>query len=196
MVGSISPMVHGAGPSRGMLLISVYLVGLAAGGALVGGAAAALGAALLPPVGSGMVVKAIVTAQGFFVLREAGVVRVPLPQMRWAVPRRWRQTMPRWRVLGAYGLLLGTGVATRIPSSSFYALLIWALVGGSAGWAVAWFVMFGLGRAVPVLARLVLDGIGLDGAELVTRSIGAEAGVKLLMASLTSVALALALATY
>jgi hypothetical protein len=59
-----------------------------------------------------------------------------------------------------YGLILGFGVFTRIPTGLFYALLIWVASSGDVQFGALAFLLVGLGRALPVtmLARETTDG--------------------------------------
>jgi cytochrome c biogenesis protein CcdA len=50
-----------------------------------------------------------------------------------------------------YGLILGFGVFTRIPTGVFYALLIWIATRGDARFGALAFSLVGLGRALPLI---------------------------------------------
>ena len=84
MVETIVPVVHGT--RTWLISLALFAAGATGTAALLG---LLLGAAL-PPGGSavvaGVAVLAVVEAAG-----EAGVIRVPVPQLRRQVPERWRE---------------------------------------------------------------------------------------------------------
>jgi hypothetical protein len=185
-------MVHGTSPGHRVLLVSAYIASLIGGAAVVGVGLAVVGSTI-PPFQDRAAVSVMVAVQGVLVLREMGIARIPLPERHWAVPRHWQCTLPPLKASAGYGLLLGSGVATRIPSSSFYGLLGWTLIDGHPVWAFGWFAAFGVGRAVPVLLRIALDARGADGMFQVDRLMATEPAVRVVMAGLCSIAAGLAL---
>lgn len=99
----------------------------------------------------------ILLAAALAVLRDAGLLRLPLPQRTWQVP----QHVLRRPIAGGlrFGFELGTGVRTYLSASTPYVLAIALLVGGGVdsglGTALAAGVGFGLGRACTPLVRLL-----------------------------------------
>ena len=90
-----------------------------------------------------------VAASALLLARDAWAPRIPLPQIRAQVPAVLRGT--RYAGPVVYGLLLGPGVLTRIPSGLFYVYVfgVIAFTGPLEGLAVG--VVFGLGYAGAVL---------------------------------------------
>lgn len=84
-------------------------------------------------------------------LVAARVLPVSLSGSRWRVPQEWARFGPVGYA-GAFGVALGTGVATRIGSPAMYAVLAWGLA--APQWSLVWpaFAAFAAGRAVPFLA--------------------------------------------
>lgn len=85
---------------------------------------------------------------------------MPLPQSHWQVRRVWARDLDQRVAALLYGLILGFGVFTRIPTGLFYALGIWVASCGDVGFGALVFLLVGLGRAIPVmvLARATTDG--------------------------------------
>ena len=90
-------------------------VGAVAASALVGAALGAVGALLGTQLAFLVAALALLAAA-----REAGIVRLPLPQLRRQVPERWRSELPLpvWSV--GYGIGLGLGFVTFQPVATFW----------------------------------------------------------------------------
>jgi hypothetical protein len=80
--------------------------------------------------------------------REAGIVRLPLPQLRRQVPERWRSELPLpvWSV--GYGIGLGLGFLTFQPVATFWVACAAAVALGKPLAAGLCFAAYGAGRAV------------------------------------------------
>jgi MFS family permease len=154
MLASISPVGEAARGQRWSVTVTAYLVASAAGGALVGAVAGALGwsvfAALAhppaAPIAAVLVVAAIVA-----VLIDRGVLPVRLPSWQRQVDERWLTTYRGWVYGAGFGLQLGAGVVTRIPSASFHLVLLAAAATGSVALGALVGVTFGTVRALPIL---------------------------------------------
>src|SRR3954451_8370359 len=123
MVATITPA--GCGSRRRQLLAaSLFSAGALAAAALIGGlaglAGAALGAARWPLAAALLALLAC--------LREAGALRLPVPQARWQVPERWRRELPLPVWSAGYGAGLGLGLVTYQPVATFWVALAGALV--------------------------------------------------------------------
>lgn len=116
-------------------------------GALLGAAGEALPAGWIPRLW----LAAAVACFGW-ALHEFGLLRLPMPQLHRQVQRHWMQRLPWNLVALGYGLQLGSGVVTRIPTAATYATLLCALLSGS-GWKGALIMgTFGLSRSwLPVM---------------------------------------------
>lgn len=84
-------------------------------------------------------------------LRELSLIRVPAPVCWRQVPRSWRSTLPVNLAAFYYGLGLGVGLATYVPVATFYVALLWAFVAGDPILGAIGMIMFGVGRALPLL---------------------------------------------
>jgi hypothetical protein len=136
-----------------LVQVGVYVVASTAGGALVGLALAALGSVVyqvvpgptaLWPV---LIVGLLALLYG---LHEAQLVRLPHPERAWQVPNAW---MRRWPIRGTalFGLILGTGLFTFIPFTSYYVVLAWEAGTGSLLLGTALGAAYGLLRGLPAL---------------------------------------------
>jgi hypothetical protein len=88
----------------------------------------------------------------------AGALGVRLRGSTWRVPKRWARN-GHLVYSGMFGLALGTGFMTALPSIAMLVLYAWALVAPS--WSLIWpvFLVFAVARfgttiaSVPLLAR-------------------------------------------
>src|SRR2546421_3325895 len=86
-----------------------------------------------------------------YAVSDLGLLRMPRPTLREAVPITWWRA---WRPYGAaiaYGAALGTGVMTRVPFGSFYILCLLCVVKGNAVYGAALIGTYGAARALPLL---------------------------------------------
>ncbi|MGH3024300.1 MAG: hypothetical protein ACRDNI_11635 [Gaiellaceae bacterium] len=83
--------------------------------------------------------------------REAGLVRVPLPQARHQVPERWRFELPLPVWATGYGAGLGAGFFTFHPVSTFWVACAGALALASPVSAALCLSLYGAGRALMVV---------------------------------------------
>src|SRR5438067_12023313 len=78
-------------------------------------------------------------AAGWLVLSIAAMVafqlRIPKLESRWRVPRSWARFGHVWYAT-LFGLILGFGLVTAIPSAGLYAVVTWALAAN--GWGQLW----------------------------------------------------------
>jgi hypothetical protein len=155
MVGTVIPIVHGE-RKNGRMPIALWLhgIGYICGAATLGLSLGIVGAAvklsglhLTRP--SILIVSGLIAS--LYSLREASILSIPCPQLYSQVPQTWRGTMrPNVAVL-CYGFGLGFGIGIRIPVSTFYVPMIWALCTGRPMLGALVFSAFGAGRAAPVL---------------------------------------------
>ena len=83
--------------------------------------------------------------------REAGLLRLPLPQARRQVPERWRFELPLPVWATGYGAGLGAGFFTFHPVSTFWIACAGALALARPLPAALCFSLYGAGRAVMVV---------------------------------------------
>ena len=159
MMASITPLGERGRNNRWWRTASALTAGCVAGGWTLGLASGALGravAAVTTSEGTLADGPAAVLAAGALV--AAGAVELGgwrLPTVRRQVDEDW---LPRYRgwVYGAgFGVQLGVGLATTVTTAAVYALVALAALAGATGAvaaAQAAGAVFGLARALPVLA--------------------------------------------
>jgi sulfite exporter TauE/SafE len=167
MVGTILPIVYGERMQTPKIrpgALVAYIAGTVIGGTALGIVISLIGLGLrLHKIWSGSTTAILLvglSAHAFLAIRETGLVNVPLPQSHWQVRRTWvRDLHPKVAAL-LYGLILGFGIFTRIPTGVFYALLIWIAFRGDARFGALALSLVGLGRALPLmlLARATTNG--------------------------------------
>ena len=142
MVETFTPAVCGSRKRQRLALIG-FAVGALAASALVGAALGALGGLLGVELALAAAALALIAAA-----REAGILRVPIPQSRGQVPERWRAALPLpvWSV--GYGAGLGAGFLTFQPVSTFWVACAAAMALGRPGAAAICFMAYGAGRAL------------------------------------------------
>jgi hypothetical protein len=126
--------------------MAVHLLGLFAGALALAAVLFGAGELVLhPPLWT---LAALAAA---LALVAARVVPLELSGSRWRVPQAIGRLGPVSYV-GAFGVALGTGVATRAGSPATYAMVAWGLV--APRWALVWpvFAAFAAGRALGFLA--------------------------------------------
>src|SRR4051794_22919447 len=138
MVETIAPAVCGT-RRRTVLALVLFAAGAIAVAAAVGLVLGSLGSSALIPLAIALAVLGV--------LREAGLVRLPLPQWRRQVPERWHLELPLpvWAL--GYGGGLGAGVLTYQPVATFLVLAVAAAASGTTA-AVLALSAFGAGRAL------------------------------------------------
>jgi hypothetical protein len=127
--------------------VGLFVVSLAAGSAALGVTLHLIGSWVRPP-------DLLVGATAVIAAAMAGGLVPSLPASRWRIPRSW-STFGEGPFVLLFGLVLGLGVLTALPSFGFYVLIAWGL---TASFYVTWpaFLAFAAGRAVPVVAAAAL----------------------------------------
>lgn len=159
MVETFTPAVCGS-PRRRRVALLAFTVGAIGASALLGALLGAAGAAFDRTVA--LVAVAVLAAVA--AAREAGVLRVPLPQLRRQVPERWRRSLPLPVWSFAYGAGLGVGLLTHLPVATLWVAAAGAVALGSPSLGAACLACFGLGRVVMVLAPRGATGVAWLGA--------------------------------
>jgi hypothetical protein len=169
MVETFTPAVCGS-RSRQRLAVLLFAVGALLASAALGASLGLVGGLLgTRPALIGAAVVAFLA-----VLREAGLLRVPIPQSRRQVPERWRSQwpLPAWSF--GYGAGLGVGFLTFQPVATFWVACAAALALGRPLVAAAGFVLYGGGRAFMAVWPRRREP---DGAAAVERLLGRTASV-------------------
>lgn len=85
-----------------------------------------------------------------YAISDIGLLRLPRPTLRQAVPITWWRW---WRPYGAalaYGAALGLGVMTRIPFGAFYVLCTWCVLKGDPTYGALLMGTYGAARALMI----------------------------------------------
>ncbi|WP_049565309.1 hypothetical protein [Streptomyces sp. SBT349] len=133
-------------------MLGIFTAGLLLGGALSASALWLASGLVAPLPGSGRAFAAVAVALTG-VARDAGLVRLRLPQNARQVPQ---DVLQRDLVRGAlqFGFELGTGVRTYVSASLPYVVAVGVLLANDAGAALLAGVGFALGRAATPALRL------------------------------------------
>jgi hypothetical protein len=164
MLASITPLGERGRNRRWGVTAPFFVVGSVLGGALVGllaGVVGALGLAVLPlgPAGR-LVVLALALVSALVLDLLPGRTRAPGPRRQ--VNEDWLGVYREWVYGGGFGLQLGAAVLTQVATAAVYAMLLAAALTGSPAGGALVGAVFGLVRALPVLAtRSVRDAAAL-----------------------------------
>ncbi|HLX58780.1 MAG TPA: hypothetical protein VKR83_17305 [Ktedonobacteraceae bacterium] len=81
---------------------------------------------------------------------DVGLLWLPRPILRHAVPITWWRWWGPYRAALAYGAALGLGVMTRIPFGAFYVLCAWCVLKGDPGYGALLMGTYGAVRALVI----------------------------------------------
>lgn len=130
-----------------MRVASLHLLGAMLGGAAVGGLLGALGSLL----GLSSWRAVVIAIAVFWAVSLAMSQRPTRLGRQQQVPRRWATTMPPGRRYALWGVMLGSGVATPVVSSSLVVLLGAQTTAGPMLGALAGIVFGGTREAMALL---------------------------------------------
>jgi hypothetical protein len=160
MLASIHPLGERVRGNRWWLTAAAHIAASALAGALAGAAAgsvAQLTLGRLPRGGPGVVL--VVAICGLAAVVD-GIGRRPPWPVRRQVDDGWMARYRGWVYGAGFGLQLGLGVVTIVPTSAVLAVWLLALLGASPVAGAAAGVAFGLSRGLPVLANAGVDSPG------------------------------------
>ena len=166
MVETLTPAVCG-GRQRHRVALALFSLGALAGAAALGLLLGWAGSALARGWARGA--AALLAALG--AAREAGLLRLPVPELRRQVPERWRREWPLAGWSLGYGAGLGVGVLTHQAVATFWVAAAGALALGDPLVSALCLAPFGAGRAL--MAALPARG-GRDAAAAVGRMVRAR----------------------
>jgi hypothetical protein len=150
MVETITPVVHGGRAGRWAASVALHTTGAvasaAAFGAILGGVGSLLGA---PWEGGRALLVALVAA--LYLVGEATVVTVPVPQLRRQVPQWWRTFFSVPVAAFLYGAGLGVGFLTYLAHGTLVVVAVAAAASGEPLVGAALVAPFGLARGLSVL---------------------------------------------
>lgn len=143
MLTSISPLGERARGNRWTVTVTLYVVASVLGGLTTG--------ALLGFAGSFLDLSVWVAAAVCAVAAVLDLVR-RLPTIRRQVDEDWLTRYRGWVYGVGFGYQLGLGIVTIVTSAATYAMLALCLLSGSTAAGLAIGGVFGLVRALPILA--------------------------------------------
>lgn len=150
MLTSITPLGERSRNRTWRTTVIAYVLGSAAGGAVMGLLAGGLGVAIpgaLRPGAIGVVVALVLAMIG---AAEIGWLPVT-PMGRRQVNEDWLDEYRGWVVGAGFGFQLGLGLVTIVTSLAVPATFLLALLTYSWQWGLVIGLTFGLSRAVPIL---------------------------------------------
>jgi hypothetical protein len=154
MLSSITPLGERGRRSRWGLTITIYVAASVAGGTTMGTIAAAVGATLSriwrPTLAGTLLVIAFASVVAAVV--DAGRGRVPTPGVHRQVNEEWLRRYRSWVYALGFGFQLGLGLVTIVASASVYLTAAIAVLSASPAIGATIGAVFGLFRALPVLA--------------------------------------------
>ena len=154
MVTTIIPAVFVGRREKWIWAATMFVIAGVAGGALTGWLLGTVGALfyqlpLLPHGAGGTILGAVALS---YALHELELIRLPTIPLRRQVNRGLRAQLPLTAAVSIYGLELGAGLVTRIPTATVYVVCLGiALVGDPAMGAII-MGCFGLSRSMLTLA--------------------------------------------
>ena len=175
MIETISPAVCGS-RRRYRVALACFTLG-AVSVSLVLGALLGLVGALL---GAERAVLAVAALALIAAAREAGLLRIPLPQLRKQVPERWRAELPLPVWSFGYGAGLGAGFVTFQPFATFWIACAAAVALARPLPAALCFAFYGVGRALMVAWPHRRGRDATEGVERLVRRRRALAGANAL----------------
>lgn len=127
----------------------IYTIGSVIGAVSVGTFLGMAGM-LIPATGSAIGAAVAILIAFLYSLHELKLLSLPYAERKKQVPLSWRTAFHPYISSGLYGLVLGAGVATFIPTATFHVFILAAVLSGSLGYSILLFSIFGITRALPV----------------------------------------------
>ena len=156
MVGTIIHAVsvdHSNGKSS--LVLWIHVLSYVAGASLTGGMFGLVGFgihSMFPQLSrSSNQLLILGIACLIYSFRELELLRLPSRKFFRQVPSKYRLTMSPKCLAFVYGLELGAGITTYVPTNTFYVVVLWALLVGSPQLGALGMAAYGIGRGVPML---------------------------------------------
>jgi hypothetical protein len=154
MLASITPLGERGRRNRWSVTAGAYMVGVVAGGAALGAAAGLIGRALAvlawPSPSQRLLITGILTATALAL--DLPVAGLRLPTIRRQVNEDWLATYRGWVYGFGFGIQLGVGLVTIVSTAAVYLAVAVAFLSGSVTGGLLIGAVFGLARALPLLA--------------------------------------------
>jgi hypothetical protein len=134
-----------------MPTLAAHAVGYIAGALVLGGALGFIGYSLGLGAYLSYTLPILAALLVLYGAHQFGFLRVPYPQRRCQVPHDARQRFPKWAIGLIYGFSLGLNYLTYVQTPLLYAVTGAALFSGSVAFGIGIFLIFNLGRFLPVM---------------------------------------------
>jgi sulfite exporter TauE/SafE len=149
MLASINPLGERARNQRYWITVVAYIVGSAVAGALLGAALGFVGTPIAIPVVALALVGALAVVG---IASDARLLGSRGPGSRRQVDENWLVKYRGWVYGAGFGAQLGFAFVTIVTASATWVAFACALLSGSAVAGGAIGMVFGLARALPILA--------------------------------------------
>ena len=149
MLASINPLGERARNQRYPTTVAAYIVGSTVAGAILGGVLGFVGAPVAGPEVA-LTAVALLAAAGILIDGRRLGTRVPGPRRQ--VDENWLVTYRGWVYGAGFGVQLGLALVTIVTASATWVAFGCALFCASAPAGALIGVIFGLSRALPILA--------------------------------------------
>jgi hypothetical protein len=153
MVETITPVVHGGRTGRWAGSVALHVTGAVASASAFGAILGATGSLLGAPWGGGWALLLALVAV-LYLVGEATVVPVPVPQLRRQVPQWWRTFFSVPVAAFLYGAGLGVGFLTYLAHGTLVVVAVAAAASGQPLVGAALVAPFGLARGLSVLVAV------------------------------------------
>lgn len=90
-----------------------------------------------------------------YVFHELGIIKLKVPQHHWQIPESWVNYSPKLNMF-IWGIILGPGIFTYIPHSTFYILYLYIGLFNEPIVGFIFGAVYGLSRVMP---SIILSGI-------------------------------------
>jgi hypothetical protein len=152
VLGSITPLGERGRQARWAITTGAYLLGSTAAGTALGALAGLLGSVTIDGLGTAPRLGILAAAALAGALLDSGRAPLRLPSVRRQVDDAWMREYRGWVYGLGFGFQLGLGVVTIVTSATVYLTFLAAFLAGGPGAGALVGLVFGLARALPLLA--------------------------------------------
>ncbi len=159
MLSSIHPFGERSRNNRYSITVAAYVIGSTLGGALAGAGFGVLGSALRSAVeiDQSLILTIGASLAALGIAFDLGLGGLKLPSLHRQVNEDWLTTYRSWVYGLGWGLQLGFGLMTIVPSASIYMMFALILLNGSWLGGIVVGTFFGLARASMIFMMVRVD---------------------------------------
>ena len=155
MLSSIHPLGERSRTNQWILTVGAFAFGSGLAGSLLGASVGLVGSLLTGSLSS--VARLMIVATVFVIAGIFDLARFGPPGPKRQVNESWIGAYRGWVYGGAFGAQLGFGLTTYVVTWGVWAIVVAMLLTSSIAESAAIGALFGLGRAIPVLAAGWID---------------------------------------